>query len=704
MRKGLRTGFRGMTVILLTAALKLVAQENLSGRWTFDDPSHLLKAAVGYDLVLVGSHSMAKSPRQGDGAVNIGVGSYYGIQHRIAANGGGSKVNEFTLVMDIKVTQPGRWYTLFQTNPFNTDDGEWFIDPTGKMGVHVTGYTEPLIAAGHWYRLAVAVQNGLRYDYYIDGVPVLRGAPGEVDGRFSLEPTVLFFADENGEDNPLDVAEIMLFSRALSDAEMAALGGIPLPPSPWPIKPALSIFQSNADELLVTIDSTMHAEYGCAYPLTYKIALPPGSANLHACTRYSAWQAYSTLPEKQASDLFNGIDAVRFDYPNAIAYVSAAFAGDSDSLFLKIEHPTEARIPVAFAGICPYYDNREAVVTASADDWAESGDQTWYQSDEAFQITCRQFRRRRLWLSCGIITRDCTETTWNHIQAQLDSGYVEACSHSQTHSYGPYADPVAEIAGSKQNIIDHLTMPASFKQGEKEYVYTWIAPANYYDEIVNTLVGENRYLVNRRYNWPFDRFAQWNAEAGYYHTIGISREASPIWEGTTDLDNLNSHFDRVVAEHGIYHLMTHPYFLLQNGFDAAHYAWDHLAYISNKPNIWYVSVGHLYLYHFMQERAPALTSARKAAHKVMASFSLGLAYPNPFNTATHIPFTVHKRGRIRVSVYNVCGRQAATLLNEDKEEGSYAIEWNAANDASGVYVIKLEADDYGSLSKCLLIK
>ncbi|GEM_PF-2574237 len=395
MRKVLRTAFRGISVILLTAALKLVAQENLSGRWTFDDQSNLLRAAVGQDLLLIGNHSIAKSPRQGDGAVNIGVGSYYGIQPRIAANGEGNKVNEFTLVMDIRVTQPDKWYTLLQTNPLNTDDGEWFIDPTSKMGVHATGYTEPLIAAGHWYRLAVAVQNDHRYDYYIDGVPVLRGAPGEVDGRFSLEPTVLFFADENGEDNPLDVAEIRLFSRALSDAEMAALGGVPLPPSPWPIKPALSISQSNADELLVAIDSTMHAEYGCAYPLTYKITLPPGSANLHACKRYSSWHAYSTLPEKTTGDFFNGIEAVRFDYPNAIAYVSAAFAGDSDSLILKIEHPTEKSMPISFAGICQYYDNREAVVTASADDWAESGDQTWYRSDEAFQITCRQFRRQQ---------------------------------------------------------------------------------------------------------------------------------------------------------------------------------------------------------------------------------------------------------------------------------------------------------------------
>jgi len=688
----------------MMAALKCVAQENASSRWTFDDPSNLLRAIVGHDLMLVGNHSFAKSPRPDDGAVTIGVGSYYSVQHHLAPNGGGSKVNDFTMVMDIKIPRQDRWYTLIQTNPFNTDDGEWFIDTAGKMGVHATGYTEPLITAGRWYRLAIAVTNGHRYDYYIDGQPVLRGKPGEIDGRFSLGPTFLLFADENGEDNPLDVTEIMLFSRALSDAEIAALGGITLPAPPWPIKPVLSIFQPEMNEMLVTIDSTTHTTYGCAYPLSYKIAVPPGSANLLVGKKYSVRQEYTTLQEKTASDLFNGIDAVRFDYPNAIAYVSAAFAGESDSLFLKIEQPTAAKVSIAFAGICPYYDNRDAVVTASADDWAESGDQTWYQSDAAFQITCGKFRKHHLWLSCGIITNYCTEATWNHIQAQLDSGYVEACSHSQTHSYGPYADPAAEIAGSKQNIIDRLNLPDLFKRGEKEYVYTWIAPANYYDELVNTLVGENRYLVNRRYNWPFDRFGQWNTEAGYYHTIGISREASPIWEGTTDLNNLNSYFDQVVAVKGIYHLMTHPYFLLQSGVNGAQYAWDHLAHISDKPDLWYVSVGHLYLYHFLQERAPLLTSAPKSENIVVKNLFLGQNYPNPFNAATRIPFAIDKKSRIRVSVYSLLGRQVRILLDEEKDEGSYTIDWNATNDASGVYMIKLEADGHGSVQKCLLIK
>jgi len=221
---------------------------------------------------------------------------------------------------------------------------------------------------------------------------------------------------------------------------------------------------------------------------------------------------------------------------------------------------------------------------------------------------------------------------------------------------------------------------------------------------VNTLIGENRYLVNRRYNWPFDRFAQWNTEAGYYHTIGISREASPIWEGTTDLNNLNSYFDQVVAENGIYHLMTHPYFLLQSGVDAAQYAWDHLAHISGKANLWYVSVGHLYLYHFLQERAPVLTSAPKAEKQTVKCFTLGHAYPNPFNAATRIPFAIEKKCRIRVSVYSLQGRQVRILLDEEKDEGSYTIDWNGINEASGVYMIKLEADGHGSAQKCLLIK
>ena len=212
-------------IFILIAFATAFSQEGLVGHWTFDDPAHLTKAELGNDLILTGSHQSTAGPAEGDGAVRIGVGSYYLLPHGIAPNGGGQKVNEFSIVMDIKIPTLGKWYCMYQTDLTNTNDGEWFINPAGNMGVGATGYTDSYFEANQWYRIAISVKNGSRYDYYIDGTKALTGNPGEIDGRFSLQPAVLLFADENGEDNLLDVADIKIFSRALSDDEMQALGG-----------------------------------------------------------------------------------------------------------------------------------------------------------------------------------------------------------------------------------------------------------------------------------------------------------------------------------------------------------------------------------------------------------------------------------------------------------------------------------------------
>ncbi len=200
-------------------------EESLVGQWKFDDTENLTKATVGNDLVLVGSHNIVAGPDTGNGAVYIGTGSHYIASHGIAPNGGGDHVNDFTLVMDIKIPNLGMWYVLYQSDVDNKDDGEWAINPTGQVGIAATGYSEPIIEPNEWYRLAIAVKSDYRYDYYLDGNLLHVGYPQTVDGRFSLDSSVLLLADEDGEDNPLSVAEVMIFNRALDDEEIRVLGG-----------------------------------------------------------------------------------------------------------------------------------------------------------------------------------------------------------------------------------------------------------------------------------------------------------------------------------------------------------------------------------------------------------------------------------------------------------------------------------------------
>jgi hypothetical protein len=206
-------------------------ERNLVGHWTFDDIGNLTDSTVGNDLVLEGSHVAVQGPEAGDGAVTIGAGSYYDCAHDIPANGGSASwVNDFTIVVDVKIPQSNQWYCFYQTNYSNINDGDWFINSSGQVGVGDTGYSNETITPNEWYRLAISVNLGGHYDYYLDGQLLHNGGTQSLDGRFALYPvdngnSVLFFADNNGEDNAFDIANLMLYDIDLSAVEIADLGG-----------------------------------------------------------------------------------------------------------------------------------------------------------------------------------------------------------------------------------------------------------------------------------------------------------------------------------------------------------------------------------------------------------------------------------------------------------------------------------------------
>jgi len=100
-----------------------------------------------------------------------------------------------------------------------------------------------------------------------------------------------------------------------------------------------------------------------------------------------------------------------------------------------------------------------------------------------------------------------------------------------------------------------------------------------------------------------------------------------------------------------------------------------------------------------------LTSVKQIADAIPASFALDQNYPNPFNPSTTIQFQVQKAGRVSLKVYNILGEEVATLLDEAKAAGSYAVSFDAATLASGMYFYRLSSD--ASLSetrKMVLLK
>jgi bilirubin oxidase len=86
-------------------------------------------------------------------------------------------------------------------------------------------------------------------------------------------------------------------------------------------------------------------------------------------------------------------------------------------------------------------------------------------------------------------------------------------------------------------------------------------------------------------------------------------------------------------------------------------------------------------------------------------FSLITAYPNPFNPMTTIRFNlVNQQQNAFLRIYDISGRLVETLVNEKLIAGEHEIKWNAKNNPSGVYFIRLESGDFFSNQKIILMK
>jgi len=79
-------------------------------------------------------------------------------------------------------------------------------------------------------------------------------------------------------------------------------------------------------------------------------------------------------------------------------------------------------------------------------------------------------------------------------------------------------------------------------------------------------------------------------------------------------------------------------------------------------------------------------------------------YPNPFNPVSHLEFGISDLGFVSLKVYDVLGREIKTLVNEIKPAGTYKIEFDGSNFASGVYFYRLEAGDFIQTKRMVLIK
>lgn len=92
------------------------------------------------------------------------------------------------------------------------------------------------------------------------------------------------------------------------------------------------------------------------------------------------------------------------------------------------------------------------------------------------------------------------------------------------------------------------------------------------------------------------------------------------------------------------------------------------------------------------------------SNNIPSNFKLYNNYPNPFNPETSIEFDIPISSFVKLSIFDLTGRELEVLVNRDLPPGRYQAKWNANNYSSGLYFYRLTTDRYTSTNKMILLK
>ena len=99
-----------------------------------------------------------------------------------------------------------------------------------------------------------------------------------------------------------------------------------------------------------------------------------------------------------------------------------------------------------------------------------------------------------------------------------------------------------------------------------------------------------------------------------------------------------------------------------------------------------------------------LTGVEDENNMIAEKFALFQNYPNPFNPSTIISYSLPVTSQVSLKVYDVLGREAAILVNEEKSVGTYKVTFDGRGLASGIYYYQLRSGSFSESKKMIFIK
>lgn len=727
-------------------SLTLAQTPSPKGLWHFDDVNNLTKATIGTDLVLVGTQAAIAGPDAQNGAITIGPGSHYKMSHGISPASGQSLVNEFTLQMDIRVPDVSVWHSLFQTSADNSTDGDCFINSSGNLGVRATGYTDYSLVANQWYRIIISVKNGQFYKYYIDGKLALEGAIQPIDGRFSLDNNFLIFADEDGEDNIIDCAELSIWDVALSASQIFEIGGYGHNVITDPMTPDGLWKFDNSNNLSESVYGKDLSLFGTAVsvdgPTAINKAVKIGTNSYFICepgispngggtkvneysikfdfriTDLGAWRTFLQLQPANTDDGDCFINPDGFIGTQATGYGQyKLIPNEWYRLIMTVKNGSYYKLyldgQLLLDGNIQSVDGRfalENTLLLFGDNDGDDGDievaevAIWGRSlSESESTGLGGFGHN---ISGVEVPKELVgnwkfDNPFDPLAATIGQPLELVGIHSSID--GPTAENFAtRIGAGNYYIMHHSIKPNGGGSTVNDYSLG-------FDFRVQSLANWHSFFqTNQTNTGDADCFISKEGKIGVsstgYSSFAISenewyRMIVSVKNGTS----YKIYLEGVLILDGLIQSIDGRY-----GLDSTL-----LIFADDDGEDDEIDCAELSIWNYSLSDSEAAALGgfghvvgveSESNSQLPKSFELSQNYPNPFNPETKINYAIPKEGLVSIKVYDILGKEVITLQDGFKEAGFYSVSFDGRALASGIYFYRLTSGNFTSTKKFILLK
>lgn len=107
---------------------------------------------------------------------------------------------------------------------------------------------------------------------------------------------------------------------------------------------------------------------------------------------------------------------------------------------------------------------------------------------------------------------------------------------------------------------------------------------------------------------------------------------------------------------------------------------------------------------FWYQNIDLFTEVKETEAVIPKEFQLYQNFPNPFNPTTTIQFSLPKKAKVLMTLYDILGREVTTLVNEEREAGIHQVVFDATELSSGIYFYRIQADQFHQIKKLMLVK